>query len=354
MAKTQKEPPDKLTETIHGIRDIDKEKLFRTSLGTVTLQPKLEPKLKWLEFKLEVILRHASDVTEATRSSVTQILEQLCTALQNQSNLEDNQFVPARDVFLNSVNSHIERIRSLWPEFAIAEMESNGLLSIESITDKLTQLNEKITSQEEQISQKSETFSKHVDSAMNNFQKTASRLIKEAQEKAQIIEGKARLTAHGTSLSDAQKQFSEAEGVYKEQVKHWTWASIVFFVLLVGTTTAFFFLKIDPDFYSIIYSAAIRVTILAALGAGTAFCLRMLRAHMHLRQRNLHRKRLANSLGAFVESETVPEQRSLILALLVDAIASFGNSGLLQKEDDSVQLSKIVLDSLSKTIGSKP
>jgi len=54
-------------------------------------------------------------------------------------------------------------------------------------------------------------------------------------------------------------------------------------------------------------------------------------------------------MSAFVESAVTPEQRDLILAQLVDAVATFGTSGLLQKEDDSIHSPKMTIDTITRT-----
>ena len=56
---------------------------------------------------------------------------------------------------------------------------------------------------------------------------------------------------------------------------------------------------------------------------------------MHLREVNEHRQRLANSIQSFVDAAATPEQRDMILAQLVDALSSFGRSGLVDGADDS-------------------
>lgn len=101
----------------------------------------------------------------------------------------------------------------------------------------------------------------------------------------------------------------------------------------------------------IVYFGAIRITILTGVGAMATFCLRMLRAHMHMSQLNLHRQRIANSMAAFVESAITPEQRDLILAQLVTSVDDFGSSGLLSKEDDSVYSPKMTIEAITRTLG---
>jgi len=54
-------------------------------------------------------------------------------------------------------------------------------------------------------------------------------------------------------------------------------------------------------------------------------------------------------MAAFVESAITLEQRDLILTHLVDAVATFGDSGLLHKEDDSIHASKMTIYTISRT-----
>jgi len=102
--------------------------------------------------------------------------------------------------------------------------------------------------------------------------------------------------------------------------------------------------------YQLIYSAVLRITFLTGLGATATFCLRVFRAQMHMNEFNLHRMRLANSTGAFVESAYSPDQRDLILGRLVDAVASFGNSGLLGDREDAIVPTKLAIDTITRKV----
>jgi len=90
------------------------------------------------------------------------------------------------------------------------------------------------------------------------------------------------------------------------------------------------------------------------VGAAATFCLRILRAQMHMSQHNRHRQRVANSMEAFVEAAITPEQRDLILAQLVSSVVDFGTSGLLSREDDSVYAPKMTIDSITRMISQPP
>ena len=103
-----------------------------------------------------------------------------------------------------------------------------------------------------------------------------------------------------------------------------------------------------------IYHAIIRVTLLTAIGAVATFCFRVLRAQMHLREQNLHRERVANSVAAFLGAATSPEQRDVILARVVDAITALGNSGLLSDNDESMSPAKLILETVPRILSQKP
>ena len=83
-----------------------------------------------------------------------------------------------------------------------------------------------------------------------------------------------------------------------------------------------------------LYHTLLRVLVLSALAGAATFCFRMLRAHLHMAEKNRHRLRVANSLESFVQSALEPQQRDLILAKLVEAIVDFGDSGLIQQDSD--------------------
>lgn len=172
----------------------------------------------------------------------------------------------------------------------------------------------------------------------------------EAKKLAQQIEDRARKTAAHISVEAAQEQFRLAQAELNKQVKMWSVISALSLAAFLLTAFILSQIHFPPDWtWQMIYHTAIRVTILTAVGAIAAFCLRMLRAHMHMSQHNLHRQRIANSMAAFVESAITPEQRDLILAHLVDAVVAFGDSGLLSKEDDSIHSSKMTIDTITRT-----
>ena len=195
-----------------------------------------------------------------------------------------------------------------------------------------------------------ENLKKETGTIIEDVKNTTTSAIEEAKVLASEIEGKARRTARGVSIEAAQGQFSEAEKYHNRQIVRWSFYSIVAFVLFL--VAAFMMLDLDFDQsmkWGVIYYSAIRIAILSSFGAIAAFCVRGLKSHLHMKEHNLHRKRMANSMEAFVESAISDSQRDNILAHLVSAIATFGQSGLLGKEEDAG--TKMTVESIMKNFG---
>lgn len=182
--------------------------------------------------------------------------------------------------------------------------------------------------------------------------------IADAKKEAQSILNLARKTAEGVSLRDVQTQFGNAARNCSTNVRIWAWlsglsiASFLGIVICLFTWWAPSFQKAGGETSGFaIYHTALRITFLTAIAAVATFSLKLLRAWLHLREQNLHRQRIANSMDAFLGAASA-EQRDIILGRMVDAITAFGNSGLLA-EDESMSPAKVVLESVPRALSSK-
>jgi hypothetical protein len=189
-----------------------------------------------------------------------------------------------------------------------------------------------------------------------------SAAVEDAKKEAGTILNLARKTAEGVSLKDVQMQFEKAGTECLKRLRIWTVLSCAGMTALVGLLIAFM-TGWGPSWQSpvnaplggaslapAIYQSVIRVTLLTVIGAVTTLCLKVMRAQMHLREQNLHRERVANSVAAFLAAASSPEQRDLILGRMVDAVTVFGNSGLLSDNDESMSPAKLILESLPRSL----
>jgi hypothetical protein len=236
-----------------------------------------------------------------------------------------------------------------------AELESEKLLPIFPIT---------VENGYEAAKLKKEATSA-VFGAIEEAKSRAKLIAEETKIEAQSILNLARETAQKVSLSDVQSQFEEAAKKSRTGIYFWGGLSLVLIAVFLYVLIAFWSWwapqsLLDDNIGSknnvtsafVIYHTVLRITFLTALAAIATFCLKILRAQLHLRELNLHRQRIANSMAAFLGAAS-QEQRDMILGRMVDAITTFGNSGLLSDNDESMSPAKIVLESISKAMPQK-
>ena len=197
---------------------------------------------------------------------------------------------------------------------------------------------------------------KGAEDTLANIKRESTAAIDEARKLAEQIEARARRTAAKISVDAAQKQFRDAQKPLGIQIVIWTLASIISLAFFGFLIMRFLEVKLPEGWsWQVIYYTAIRFAALAAVGSVAAYCMRILKAQLHMYQLNQHRQRVTNSVEAFVESAVTPEQRDLILGRLVDAVVSFGNSGLLQGETASDGIGpKLTIDSITRSILTPP
>ena len=58
-------------------------------------------------------------------------------------------------------------------------------------------------------------------------------------------------------------------------------------------------------------------------------------------------------MAAFVESAQTPEQRDQIFMRLVEAVAEFGDSGLLNREAEGLSVPSVAIEAITKNLTTK-
>ena len=329
-----------LVNTITAIKKVDKDRLLRGTLGEESLeQSGFKETLESIFQKATFAQQYADKVDDGAVNSATSIFNQIRTTLEQQAQRTNPEYVNQKQTFLNSIPTNLEQLRQFWPPFVTAAVEARGFLQDEGIREEYQRTVAEMKDQ--------------ADESLKHVREESDKTLAGAKKLAQEIEDRARKTAAHISVDAAQEQFREAQITLKGEVKLWAWLSAL--ATATFLLVAIYLAKIHlPEGmkWEIVYFAAIRITILTAVGAMATFCLRILRAHMHMSQQNLHRQRIANSMAAFVESAITPEQRDLILAQLVTSVAEFGTSGLLSKEDDAVYSPKMTIEAITRTLSS--
>ncbi len=324
-----------LTSVIEEIREIDPKLILRPELGEGSLENKVERHLEELYRKMDFATEMAHGVIGDTVNELIGILQVILANMQNMANYSLEDYVTQRDNFLLEFIGQLENLLLYWPPFITAAIEKKRFLEDEGVQKAFDNALEEIK--------------KESSDSISRLQEETDKTIARANEHAQQIETRARRTATGISVEAAQEQFRLAQKDIQKRVR--IWSGISAFAALLFILGAWYFsnLEINSEWkWQVIFYTATRVTILVTIGAFAAYSLKILRAYLHMSQHNLHRQRVANSISAFVESAITPEQRDLILTHLVEAVVTFGQSGLVQREDDTQLSSKLTVDTITR------
>ena len=320
-----------------AIKSVDRERLFRQDLGKHSLKNELEKQLDTIQSKVDFAVRYASEVGGDRVNQLKEVFSGIFNLLRSHAALADEQYINQKDTFLRNLQNSIEEIKKHWHVFVAAAIVDRGFLRDEDI--------------KKEYDNAIIHMKRQADNTVETIRVETAKAIDEAKELAKQIEDRARKTAAKISVEEAQKQFREAGKSLNWKVLLWAAVSVLTVAGFVIAALKFWDHKFPVDAkWEVVYFTALRITVLTALAAVATFSMRIFRAHIHMKEHNLHRERLANSIGAFVESAATPEQRDLILTHLVDAISSFGTSGLLHKEEDTISSTKFLVDNVMRTI----
>lgn len=329
-----------LQSLLGAIVNIDKEKLLRASLGEEALGQDFAPKLAEIQKRADFVLQYTENLHDNQIRNILSILENIVTEIKRQADYSNADYVVYRQQFLDKVKANLEDLKQFWAPVVTAAVEARGFLDDEGVRREY----------EHTI----ESIKKESKTALQQVKEESNKTIEEARTLAKQIEDRARLTAAKISVEEAQKQFREAQAALDRRVKVW---AVLGSVGVSGfLCVAIWFATMNPSGqgWQLIYYGAIKISVLTVIATTTAFCLKILRAHLHMSEKNRHRQRVANSMEAFVQSAATPEQRDLILSQLVESIVQFGHSGLVQREDDSVYRPKMTIDSITRTFPTNP
>lgn len=307
-------------------------------MGDLSLENRLQPNFEELKQKLDFAIEYAPKVHDDYVGQVYSTLDAIFNTLFNLTNLDDREYSSQAENTVSEYNSLCNDLTKNWSPFVTAAVEAKGFLADEGIRKAYE---DSVRAMKEESS-----------NVLQEIQQESKEAINNARQLAEQIENRARLTAAGISVEEAQKQFQDAQKGFDKQSIIWSAISFVFLLIFVILAIYLWFEEIPDNLESTIYYTAVRITALGAIGAIATFCLRVLRSYLHMRQQNLHRQRVANSIASFVDSATTPEHRDLILSYLVQSVATFGSSGLVQGKEDHVTPSRLIIDPVTKILTS--
>lgn len=326
-----------LQTQITAFEKVDLEKLERRGLGEESLTGELEPRLEKIRRLKTIFLAHPKGVHGEVVSQASTIFTTLTQHMTQHAARASGEYIANRAGVLAAIDSTLEEAKRFEPVFVSAALEARGFLEDQGIRDEY----QRTVADLERRTQET----------LAQVRTEANKAIEEAKKMADEIEAKARRTAAKISVEEAQRQFGAAQKSIDTSVRIWATLSVGSIFLFFGVVLLFSRVPLPDDWkWQLIYHTALRITALSAIGALAGYALKTLSAYMNMRERNLHRQRVANSIEAFVVSAQTPEVRDVILSQMVDAVVSFGNTGLLSKDSDSIGAHRMATQAADRLI----
>jgi hypothetical protein len=316
---------------------VDLEKVRRRGLGDESMAGDLESRLEGINRLKAIVLAHPEGVHSEPVGQAAAHFTQLATVLSQQAARGSGEYITNRQPVLSAIDTTLEEAKKIEPPFVTAALAHRGFLEDQGIRDEYQRTVADLR--------------KETQETLDKVKTEATKAIQEAQKLAEEIEAKARRTAARVSVEEAQRQFREAQRSFDRSAL--VWGAISIFLVLAFFGVVFLFTRVPlPDDWKwqLIYHTALRIAALSAVGALAGYSLKTLSAYLNMRERNLHRQRVANSIEAFVVSAQTPEVRDVILSQLVDAIVSFGDSGLLAKDSDSFTVHRMATQAADRLV----
>ena len=333
-----------LHESLQKLAATDWEPIRRPGLGDESLSTDLKPFEEKITRIHDLAKMYSFSVHDDTVAEIRNTIESILNILNQQANYDNASYLQTKHDFIQTLENQIEEANRWKPMIAGAAILDRGLLDIEDLRAE--------------IGRAQNDLRKTAEKTLKEIEAESENVIKAAEARSNAITSRARQTAAGISIEEAQKQFRGTEDHDRKQVRLWTGLAVVSVAVLIVCAASFMPSQTSPvslSWPSLLPSALIKVFILSTIAGTATFSFRMLRAHLHIAEKNRHRVRVANSVASFVESAADKSQRDLILSKLADAIVNYGDSGLVQHErdDHSATMSGDVIGRIVAAISGK-
>lgn len=320
---------DQIIGVVDEINAVDENSILRPDIGgSFSLNKDFGPRLIDIKNKLKIVVNFCPMVTNEQADNVMSCIVSIRNLIVEQSARSDDSYFKNKSDFLQSIETYYQdMIDNYWTPFLSLYMESIGDTSNENIREYGTKI-------------------------INDTRRELGLILEDVKSEANQIKSSAQDTAAGISVDEAQRQFREARIPIKKSIVLWSILSSVFLLGFLVYVFSFSPGKGAGEFtWDLIYGWAIKISIMIVVGTVVAFCVRMLRAYIYIREKNEHRLRVANCIGSFVGSASTQDQRDQILIILVESVVQFGASGLIPKEEDGPR-SKVAVEAFLKSLSS--
>jgi hypothetical protein len=328
----------RMENIVSQLSNLNLDAALKTNLGEVSLGPTLTPRITKMIEQVQVAAKYIDDVNRLEVIPLADQVQGFAQGIGQLTGTEPGVFIQQRSNYSNDLSNRLDQIDITLLPFKLAENRRR----IDNVLGGETANVEKIR----------ESLKVEAETILASVKAEAESVLKEALQQATAIQNTARSTAAGVTVIQTQVHFADLIATFKRGATVSGFVAGAAFILFVAYVT--WLLNQTPDLRSIpgaIYASAIRVTLLASMAAVVTFALKIFRANLHMYYHTLHRQQLTNSIQSFVDAARTDEHRDAVLTRLVDAVSTFGSSGLIGSSDDMPNTAKIIVDAIPKVLG---
>jgi hypothetical protein len=306
---------------------------LRKELGNQSIYDTFAPRITQLASTKQLVAVGAKYASGQQCSDLQNQLGRVLNSINRYATMTPADFMQQRQALVNELDTALSDTFSLLSQFVIWYIYENWQTGF--------------SSSEQSLQAKFEELKKSNADAIGAIKQQADETIARAQQ----IEATARQTAKEVSLDISKGNFSGLR-------RRFFWGSATSGIAGLSVFMALLWylwsLQQNPHPFSniedTISNAIIRIAFIAVIGALGAVLLKVFRGNLNMYYHTLHREHLATIAQTFVQAGETPEQRGIVFAKIVDAVASFGNSGLIGGKDDGPTLN-VVNDLIPKMLG---
>ena len=289
-----------LKDLVETFDSYDREKIFRTSLGKLSIESELKDELNEITDKNRIALLTIKFVSINIAQKYIQTLSAINDQLNQLVNYPDQSFSQSCGTQIQNIRNFLSSLRELWPNFYVLYLEKSPSEAI----NLAGELQEELKATKLAIDE-------------------ANKLVKAVTTTVQTV------------------SFGEVQSIWGKAKDGMVWKA--FFAGLGAAISLFFFFctiqkfKAEIDFiddawtWKIAYMASIRLVMLGAIVALASFFVGLLRSYLQLYESNLHKLRITNAIPVFQNSVNEAKQDELFIKL-IDSLINFTDPGFLKND----------------------
>ncbi len=289
-----------LKEIVEVFDSYEKEKIFRTSLGKLSIESELKNELGEIADKNKIAVLTIKFVSSNVAQKYMQTLSAINSQLNQLANYSDQSFSQSCVTQIQNIRNYLNSLREIWPNFYVLFLEKSPSEAI-NLTGKL----------QERL----------------NFAESAL-------EKVDKLTGAASTTVQKVSYVQVQDIWDRAKDGACWKAFFSGLFAVIGLCLFFCTIQKF---KAEVDFiddawtWKIAYMASIRLVMLGAIAALISFFVGLLRSYLQLYESNLHKLRITNAIPVFQNSVNEDKQDELFIKL-IESLINFTDPGFLKNE----------------------